>query len=234
VRTKGLIDTSRPHCPMVTVPSVAMTSEAAPGATRAGAGPQQRHVHSGARRVLGPGRRALHTIVRRVRVPADEVSADARSPRRRTICKRPARPRPPRPARRRGRGQFIVTNLPPTTPPATCKPSRPGFAAGRTSRSTSGKPSSALRCAGSIRRPRPQRSVDVRGAARRAHFGYLAVESLTGLDTASGRTCAARLRFQVLRVPARVIRYARLTLRLPPAGFPRRLHPPTTDWIVTG
>src|SRR5665647_2941086 len=31
LRTDGLIEASRPHCPMVTVPSVAMTSERAPG-----------------------------------------------------------------------------------------------------------------------------------------------------------------------------------------------------------
>jgi hypothetical protein len=71
-------------------------------------------------------------------------------------------------------------------------------------------------------------------AALLAGLIWVTLQSLTGLDTASGRTCAARLRFQVLRVPARVIRHARLTLRLPPAGFPRRLHPPATDWIVTG
>jgi len=72
-------------------------------------------------------------------------------------------------------------------------------------------------------------------AALLAGLISVTLQSLTGLDTASGRTCAARLRFQVLRGPSRVIRHARrLTPAPAPAGFPRRLHPPATDWIVTG
>lgn len=54
-------------------------------------------------------------------------------------------------------------------------------------------------------------------AALLAGLISVTLQSLARLDTATGRARAARLRFQLLRVPARVIRHARgLTLRLPP------------------
>src|SRR5450759_3432797 len=52
LRTEGLIEASRPHCPIVTVPSVAMTSEAAPGRSLAG----HRNRRDGHHRAVGPGR----------------------------------------------------------------------------------------------------------------------------------------------------------------------------------
>lgn len=43
------------------------------------------------------------------------------------------------------------------------------------------------------------------------------LQSLVGLDVQRGRARSARLRHELLRVPARVIRHARgTTLRLPP------------------
>ena len=57
------------------------------------------------------------------------------------------------------------------------------------------------------------------GAALLAGNLSTLLQALTGIDTGEqGRAHGDRLRHQLLRVPARVIRHARgLTLRLPPA-----------------
>jgi hypothetical protein len=156
-----------------------------------------------------------YTIIRRVRVDASEVSADSRSRRRRTI---PA----DQLALALG-GQldhvyavsFLVTNL------ATSSPSDvvavEAWFRGRVDIEERFREAKLGNRAASpaLRRSRRQRRVDV-GALLAGALSVM-LQSLSGLDAEHGRARAARLRHQLLRVPARVIRHARgLTLRLPP------------------
>jgi hypothetical protein len=156
-----------------------------------------------------------YTIVRRVRVPAEQISHDSRSRRRRTIPKDQLTLALDGLLDTVEAVSFIVTNIP----------------------ANDGSDIIALEAW-------LRRRVDIEERIREAKLGAaprhlpsadptlntvwlwaallagwisITLQSLTGLDTTTGRARSARLRHQLLRVPARVIRHARtLTLRLPP------------------
>jgi hypothetical protein len=163
-----------------------------------------------------------YTIVRRVRVEAEAISGDPRSRRRRTIDKAQLALALEGTATHAYAVSFIVTNIPAND--------RPGQHAGH---------------AGTIVEVEPwfRRRTDIEDRIREAKLGaalrhlpsgHHAVNSvwmwaallagnlstllqaLTGIDD-GGRAHAARLRHELLCVPARLVRHGRrLTLRLPP------------------
>ncbi len=163
-----------------------------------------------------------YTIVRRVRVDAETISADPRSRRRRTIDPDQLALALEGTATHAYAVSFIVTNIPAND--------RPG--------DTSGNAESILKVEAWFRR-----RTDIEDRIREAKLGaalrklpsgnhtintvwmwaaLLAgnlsalLQALTGIDK-HGRAHAARLRHELLCVPARLIRHQRrLTLRLPP------------------
>lgn len=156
-----------------------------------------------------------YTIVRRVRIPAEEVSADVRSRRRRTI------PQEQLALALDGRldmvdaVSFIVTNL-----PADDDGDLTAIEAWFRRRVDIEERIREAKLGAALRRL-PSADVGLNTvwmwAALLAGLISVTLQSLARLDTATGRARAARLRFQLLRVPGRVIRHARgLTLRLPP------------------
>jgi len=163
-----------------------------------------------------------YTIVRRVRVKAEAISADPRSRRRRTIDKNQLALALEGTATHAYAVSFIVTNIPAND--------RPG--------NSSGNAESILEVEAWFRRLTDIedriREAKLGAALRHLPSGHHAVNSvwmwaallagnlstllqaLTGIDQ-NGRAHAARLRHELLCVPARLVRHQRrLTLRLPP------------------
>ena len=155
-----------------------------------------------------------YTIIRRVRIDAADLSADPRSGRRRTV--------PDEQLTLALDGQldhvyavsFLVTNLP-VTSPADIVAVEAWFR-GRVAieeRFREAKLGAGLR-----HLPSSDQTVNTVWTWAALLAGALCVmlQSLTGLDK-TGRARAVRLRNQLLRTPARIIRHARgITLRLPP------------------
>lgn len=167
-----------------------------------------------------------YTIVRRVRVEAEDISADPRSRRRRTIDKNQLALALEGTATHAYAVSFIVTNIPAND--------RPGDTAG----DTAGDVESFLQIEAWFRRRTDIedriREAKLGAALRKLPSGNQAVntvwmwaallagnlsvllQALTGIDE-HGRAHAARLRHELLCVPARLVRHGRrLTLRLPP------------------
>ncbi len=156
-----------------------------------------------------------YTIIRRVRVDAEQVSADPRSRRRRTIPKDQL-------ALVLGGGldhawatSFIVTNLPVHS--AADVVAVEAWFRGRASieeRIREAKLGAGLR---HLPSGDPAVNAVWMWAALLAGALSVMLQSLTGLDAKPYRARGARLRHELLRVPARVRRHARgLALRLPP------------------
>lgn len=163
-----------------------------------------------------------YTIVRRVRVDAEDISADPRSRRRRTIDKDQLALALEGTATHAYAVSFIVTNIPAND--------RPG--------DTSANAETILEVEAWFRRRTDIedriREAKLGAALRKLPSGDQAVntvwmwaallagnlstllQALTGIDE-HGRAHAARLRHELLCVPARLVRHQRrLTLRLPP------------------
>jgi Transposase DDE domain group 1 len=163
-----------------------------------------------------------YTIVRRVRVDAEDISADPRSRRRRTIDKAQLALALEGTATHAYAVSFIVTNIPAND--------RPG--------DTSGNAETILEVEAWFRRRTDIedriREAELGAALRKLPSGDQVVntvwmwaallagnlstllQALTGIDE-GGRAHAARLRHELLCVPARLVRHGRrLTLRLPP------------------
>lgn len=163
-----------------------------------------------------------YTIVRRVRVEAEQISADPRSRRRRTIDPDQLLLALEGTATHAYAVSFIVTNIPANDRPGQ----HPGNAETileveawfrrRTDiedRIREAKLGAALR-----KLPSGDRAVNTVWMWAALTAGNLSVllQALTGIDE-GGRAHAARLRHELLCVPARLIRHAgSLTLRLPP------------------
>lgn len=163
-----------------------------------------------------------YTIVRRVRVEAETISADPRSRRRRTIDKDQLALALEGTATHAYAVSFIVTNIPAND--------RPGDTAGdaetilqveawfrrRTDiedRIREAKLGAALR-----KLPSGDQAINTVWMWAALLAGNLStlLQALTGIDE-HGRAHAARLRHELLCVPARLVRHGRrLTLRLPP------------------
>lgn len=173
-----------------------------------------------------------YTIVRRVRVDAEDISADPRSRRRRTIDKDQLALALEGTATHAYAVSFIVTNI-----PANDRPSdRPSDTAG--SAGSAGSAETILEVEAWFRR-----RTDIEDRIREAKLGAalrklpsgdqtvntvwmwaallagnlsVLLQALTGIDE-GGRAHAARLRHELLCVPARLVRHQRrLILRLPP------------------
>lgn len=177
-----------------------------------------------------------YTIVRRVRVDAEAISTDPRSRRRRTIDKDQLALALEGTATHAYAVSFIVTNIPANDRPANDRPANdqpadaPGDGHGaaesileveawfrrRTDiedRIREAKLGAALR-----KLPSGDRAVNTvwMWAALLAGNISVLLQALTGIDE-NGRAHAARLRHELLCVPARLVRHGRrLTLRLPP------------------
>ncbi len=165
-----------------------------------------------------------YTIVRRVRVDTEAISADPRSRRRRTIDKAQLALALEGTATHAYAVSFIVTNIP--------ADDRPGQHAGNAEtileveawfrrrtdiedRIREAKLGAALR-----KLPSADRAVNTVWMWAALLAGNLStlLQALTGIDE-NARAHAARLRHQLLCVPARLIRHGRrLTLRLPPGN----------------
>lgn len=163
-----------------------------------------------------------YTIVRRVRVEAEAISADPRSRRRRTIDKDQLALALEGTATHAYAVSFIVTNIPAND--------RPGDTAGNAEtileveawfrkrtdiedRIREAKLGAALR-----KLPSGDQSVNTVWMWAALLAGNLSalLQALTGIDQ-NGRAHAARLRHELLCVPARLVRHQRrLILRLPP------------------
>lgn len=163
-----------------------------------------------------------YTIVRRVRVDAEDISADPRSRRRRTIDKAQLALALEGTATHAYAVSFIVTNIPAND--------RPGDASGNAEsiveveawfrrrtdiedRIREAKLGAALR-----KLPSGDQAVNTVWMWAALLAGNLStlLQALTGIDE-HGRAHAARLRHELLCVPARLVRHQRrLTLRLPP------------------
>jgi hypothetical protein len=165
-----------------------------------------------------------YTIVRRVRVDAEQISADPRSRRRRTIDPDQLALALDGTATHAYAVSFIVTNIPAND--------RPG--------DTTGNAESIIEVEAWFRRRTDIedriREAKLGAALRKLPSGHRAVntvwmwaallagnlstllQALTGLDE-GGRAHAPRLRDELLCVPARLVRHGRrLTLRLPPGN----------------
>lgn len=166
-----------------------------------------------------------YTIIRRVRVDAEDVSADPRSRRRRTIARDQLALVLGGELDHVWAVSFIVTNL----PTGTLTGDGAGSAAFpdiieveawfRRRTDIEERFREAKIGAGMNHLPSGDAGVNTVWMWDALLAGALSVmlQSLTGLDTDRGRARHARLRHELLRVPARVIRHARgLTLRLPP------------------
>jgi hypothetical protein len=189
-----------------------------------------------------------YTIVRRVRVDAEQISADPRSRRRRTIDPDQLALALDGTATHAYAVSFIVTNIPANDRPASDRPAHdrpandrpahdrpahdrpaddtgPGFDSivaveawfrRRTDiedRIREAKHGAALR-----RLPSADKTINTVWMWAALLAGNLSVllQALTGLDQ-EGRAHGARLRHELLCVPARLVRHGRtLTLRLPP------------------
>jgi len=174
-----------------------------------------------------------YTIIRRVRVDADTISADVRSRRRRTIAKDQLALALSGQATTVYAVSFVVTNIPTSSHDGSHGgpgegPGDPGAYEHPTDverwfrRRTDIEDRIREAKLGAARRHLPSGARDVNAVWMWAALiaGNLSVllQALTGLDQGPhGRAHGARLRHEVLRVPARVLAHARgLTLRLPP------------------
>jgi len=155
-----------------------------------------------------------YTIIRRVRVPASEVSTDARSRRRRTIAADQLALALGGQCEQVWAVSFIVTNIPTTTAADVV-----GVEAWFRSRTDiEERFREAKLGAGLNHLPSGDAGVNTVWMWGALLAGVLSVmlQSLAGIDD-HGRARHPRLRHDLLCVPARVIRHARrITLRLPP------------------
>ena len=163
-----------------------------------------------------------YTIVRRVRVDAEDISADPRSRRRRTIDKAQLTLALEGTATHVYAVSFIVTNIP--------ADDRPGDAAGNAEtileveawfrRRTDIEDRIREAKLGAALRHLPSGSATVNTvwmwAALLAGNLSTLLQALTSIDEPHGRAHGARLRHELLCVPARLVHHGRtLTLRLP-------------------
>nr|WP_297777279.1 IS1380 family transposase [Mycobacterium sp.] len=163
-----------------------------------------------------------YTIVRRVRVEAEQISADPRSRRRRTLDPDQLTLALDGTATHAYAVSFIVTNIPANDQPDQTKPAVDSIVAieawfrRRTDiedRIREAKHGAALR-----RLPSGNKTVNTVWMWAALLAGNLStlLQALTGLDS-NGRAHGARLRDELLCVPARLVHHGRtLTLRLPP------------------
>ena len=167
-----------------------------------------------------------YTIVRRVRVEAAAISTDPRSRRRRTIAKDQLALALQGEATHAHAMSFIVTNIPADDhpPTSTGDTSGPGSTVAhveawfRKRADIEERIREAKLGAGLRHLPSGDHRVNTVWMWAALLAGNLSVllQALTGLDE-HGRAHTARLRHQLLCVPARLIRHGRaLTLRLPP------------------
>ena len=159
-----------------------------------------------------------YTIVRRVRIPAAKISSDPRSRRRRTLDKDQLALVLDGGADHAYAVSFIVTNLPVGgTGGADVRDVEAWF---RRRTDIEDRIREAKLGAGLNHLPsgHPEPNTVWMWAALLAGNLSVLLQAITGLDTdGRGRAHADRLRHEILRVPARLIRHARgLTLRLPP------------------
>lgn len=159
-----------------------------------------------------------YTIIRRVRVDAEQVSADPRSRRRRTIDKAQLAMVLDGDADHAYAVSFIVTNLPTGGPAAADLREVEAWFRRRTDiedRIREAKLGAGLNHLPSGRSE--PNSVWMWGALIAGNLSVL-LQTLTGIDNdGRGRAHGPRLRHELLRVPARVLAHARgLTIRLPP------------------
>jgi len=163
-------------------------------------------------------RPGTYTIIRRVRVEADQISTDPRSRRRRTIDRHQLALVLDGVADHGWATSFIVTNLP--TGGAGFDTATDVEAWFRMRTDIEDRIREAKLGAGLIHLPSgyPETNTVWMWAALLAGNLSTLLETLTGIETGKqDRAHGDRLRHQLLRVPARVIRHARrLTLRLPP------------------
>jgi len=159
-----------------------------------------------------------YTIIRRVRVDAEQVSTDPRSRRRRTIDRDQLTLLLDGVADHGWATSFIVTNLP--TGGAGFDTATDVEAWFRMRTDIEDRIREAKLGAGLIHLPSgyvETNTVWMWAALLAGNLSTL-LQALTGIDTGTqGRAHGDRLRHELLRVPARVLRHARdLTLRLPP------------------
>lgn len=163
-----------------------------------------------------------YTIVRRVRVEAEDISADPRSRRRRTIDKNQLALALEGTATHAYAVSFIVTNIPANDRPGDTPRGVESILEVQAwfrrrtdieDRIREAKLGAALR-----KLPSGNQAVNTVWMWAALLAGNLSVllQALTGIDE-HGRAHAARLRHELLCVPARLVRHGRrLTLRLPP------------------
>lgn len=159
-----------------------------------------------------------YTIVRRVRVEAEQISADPRSRRRRTIEAGQLALALTGHATHAYAVSFIVTNIPTYHDPARGETVRDVEAWFRRRTEIEDRIREAKLGAGLRHLPSANHAVNTVWMWAALLAGNLSVllQALTGIDT-DGRRHAARLRNELLCVPARLIKHGRtLTLRLPP------------------
>ena len=159
-----------------------------------------------------------YTIIRRVRVDAAEISTDPRSRRRRTIDRAQLALVLDGVLDHGWATSFIVTNLPTGGTGFATAPDVEAWFRMRTD--IEDRIREAKLGAGLLHLPSgyvENNTVWMWAALLAGNLSTL-LQALTGIDTGEqGRAHGDRLRHQLLRVPARVIRHARgLTLRLPP------------------
>jgi hypothetical protein len=159
-----------------------------------------------------------YTIVRRVRVDAEAISADPRSRRRRTIDPAQLALALDGTATHAYAVSFIVTNIPTHDNGAEGETVRGVEAWFRRRTDIEDRIREAKLGAGLRHLPSGSKAVNTVWMWAALLAGTLSVllQALTGIDQ-HGRAHAARLRHELLCVPARLVRHGRtLTLRLPP------------------
>jgi hypothetical protein len=159
-----------------------------------------------------------YTIVRRVRVDAEQISADSRSRRRRTIDPGQLALALEGVATHAYAVSFIVTNIPTSDDATKGETIREVEAWFRRRTDIEDRIRDAKLGAGLRHLPSGHKSVNSVWMWAALLAGNLSVllQALTGIDH-SGRRHTARLRHELLCVPARLVRHGRrLTLRLPP------------------
>ena len=159
-----------------------------------------------------------YTIVRRVRVDAEAISSDSRSRRRRTLDPDQLALALDGTATHAYAVSFIVTNIPTYPDPTTGETVRDVEAWFRRRTDIEDRIREAKLGAALRRLPSGHAGINRVWMWAALIAGNLSVllQALTGIDE-HGRAHAARLRHELLCVPARLVRHGRtLTLRLPP------------------
>jgi hypothetical protein len=162
-----------------------------------------------------------YTIVRRVRVDAEDISADPRSRRRRTIEPGQLALALEGTATHAYAVSFIVTNIPTHHDPERGETVRDVEAWFRRRTDIEDRIREAKLGAALRKLPSGHQAVNTVWMWAALIAGNLSVllQALTGIDN-NGRAHAARLRHELLCVPARLIHHGRtLTLRLPPGHY---------------